>query len=230
MIQDHPHRTIAQLIRVLPLAWHDSILLKGWSLHQTRGASPYGNPTTNTDNLNGQADYGWLGQHQRLTDHQPGMIATIEMGARPYHPSIGRFLTIDPIEGGSCNDYDYTCQDPLNNLDLDGKMALPGFEGDCYSRLEQGCSASWQERNFNSRVVLWNTVRNMRVGDRLPTLGPAHVRHCVRGAILGPSIGAGARFVVARIFFGYTVRAAWSAAKSNPVSLVAAAIIGCVTA
>ena len=42
MIQDHPHRTLAQLIRVLPITWHDSILLKGWSLHRTRGASEVG--------------------------------------------------------------------------------------------------------------------------------------------------------------------------------------------
>jgi hypothetical protein len=39
MVQDHPHRTLPQLIGILPMIRHDSILLKGWSLHQTRGAS-----------------------------------------------------------------------------------------------------------------------------------------------------------------------------------------------
>ncbi len=48
----------------------------------------------------------------------------VEMGARPYDPAIGRFLTTDPIEGGSWNQYDYAWQDPINSYDLDG--AAPG--------------------------------------------------------------------------------------------------------
>ena len=42
------------------------------------------------------------------------------MGARPYDPSIGRFYAVDPIDGGSLNNYDYAGQDPINNYDLDG--------------------------------------------------------------------------------------------------------------
>ena len=43
------------------------------------------------------------------------------MGARPYDPTLGRFLQVDPVEGGSANDYDYTYHDPTN-YDLDGKV------------------------------------------------------------------------------------------------------------
>lgn len=40
VVQHHPHGPLPQLIRVLPLPGHRSILLKDWSVHQTRGASP----------------------------------------------------------------------------------------------------------------------------------------------------------------------------------------------
>ncbi|HEV7566349.1 MAG TPA: PA14 domain-containing protein [Microbacteriaceae bacterium] len=47
------------------------------------------------------------------------------MGARPYDPQLGRFLAVDPIEGGSANNYDYAAQDPINGYDLDG-LCIPG--------------------------------------------------------------------------------------------------------
>lgn len=46
----------------------------------------------------------------------------IQMGARPYDPSLGRFLTVDPIDGGSLNNYDYAGQDPINGYDLAGTV------------------------------------------------------------------------------------------------------------
>ena len=42
------------------------------------------------------------------------------MGARPYDPSTGRFLSVDPVDGGSLNNYDYAGQDPVDNYDLSG--------------------------------------------------------------------------------------------------------------
>jgi len=43
------------------------------------------------------------------------------MGVRLYNPATGRFLQVDPEPGGSCNTYDYTCANPTNATDLDGK-------------------------------------------------------------------------------------------------------------
>jgi RHS repeat-associated protein len=76
------------------------------------------------DNSAGNFDYGWLGSAQRPIEHA-GSLATIEMGARQYVPSIGRFLEVDPVEGGSCNDYDYACGDPINGSDLTGLATDP---------------------------------------------------------------------------------------------------------
>jgi RHS repeat-associated protein len=51
------------------------------------------------------------------------------MGARPYDPTIGRFLAVDPVPGGSLNNYDYSGQDPINNSDVDGTCFHEGYSG-----------------------------------------------------------------------------------------------------
>ncbi|MCZ7525165.1 MAG: phospholipase A2 [Acidimicrobiia bacterium] len=44
----------------------------------------------------------------------------MRMGVRLYDPHLGRFVQQDPVEGGSCNDFEYTCGDPVNAMDLYG--------------------------------------------------------------------------------------------------------------
>ena len=61
----------------------------------------------------------WTGQWDKKLD---STSAIIEMGERPYDPTLGRFLSVDPIEGGSLNNYDYAGQDPINAYDLSGTM------------------------------------------------------------------------------------------------------------
>lgn len=79
----------------------------------------YGVVTTAT----APSPYGWVGDSMRSNANQAGLI---QMGARMYNPSTGRFLTPDPVPGGTPNPYTYPV-DPVNDYDLDGTWSLGGL-------------------------------------------------------------------------------------------------------
>ena len=99
----------------------------------------------------GSPRFGWLGGKHRRTELPSGVI---QMGVRSYAPAIGRFISVDPVRGGSANAYDYVNQDPLNNFDLGGCEAEPVRScvvscvrshcgGHHYAKV-QHCLATWQ--------------------------------------------------------------------------------------
>jgi RHS repeat-associated protein len=61
--------------------------------------------------------YNWLGSKQRSTETVTGLSL---MGVRLYNPDTGRFLSADPVFGGSANAYEYCAGDPVNCYDLNG--------------------------------------------------------------------------------------------------------------
>jgi RHS repeat-associated protein len=76
---------------------------------------PFGTPL---DSVPANATvHRFVGRWDKQYDTTTGDIL---MGARSYDPNTGRFLSVDPLPGGSLNNYDYAGQDPLNNYDLSG--------------------------------------------------------------------------------------------------------------
>ena len=95
----------------------------------------------------GEAELGYLGQYSKRTEIGTGFQRLIDMGARPYHVALGRFLTVDPIEGGCANDYAYVHGDPINQMDLSGKSWWnPTSWTACGIAKGAGTAATWTAR------------------------------------------------------------------------------------
>jgi RHS repeat-associated protein len=100
---------------------------------------------------------GWLGDAQRYTVTNNG---TIRMGERLYDPNLGRFLSVDRVEGGSANDYDYCSADPPNCDDLAGTQPF-----DVLARW-----SGWAVREGSKRAVKgwgkfgWKHVQDRHIG------------------------------------------------------------------
>ena len=90
----------------------------GWRC--TTPTSEFGNPLQSGLLTGGKAEYGWLGAKGRRTQLPSGVV---QMGVRSYVSALGRFLSPDPVQGGSANAYDYAEQDPVDNFDLTGECS-----------------------------------------------------------------------------------------------------------
>ncbi|PNG23176.1 DNRLRE domain-containing protein [Streptomyces cahuitamycinicus] len=107
----------------------------------------YGNPRPEQQ----ATRYNWLGAKQRSTETLTGLTL---MGVRLYNPATGRFLSIDPVYGGSANAYEYTYADPVNKYDLDGRWV---------AWVGRGLQWCWRScRKIGPAVRrAWNGARNI---------------------------------------------------------------------
>jgi len=93
----------------------------GSPLNNPVAYDPWGQRVTGSQTLTNAAGgnvLGAFGSNNKLTDTATGITI---MGARPYEAAEGRFLSVDPIEGGCANNYAYVFGDPFGKNDLTGR-------------------------------------------------------------------------------------------------------------
>jgi len=94
------------------------------TLLSTTLTGPFGEPIsgqTAPNNTAANSTYGWVGQNEKDTETS-FILAPTQMGARVYIPGLGRFTAVDPVQGGTANNYTYP-NDPVGDFDLSGNVA-----------------------------------------------------------------------------------------------------------
>ena len=125
------------------------------------------------DNGAGSFDFGWVGSNLKGLEHATGVGQVIEMGARIYQPMLGRFLAVDPVEGGNASDYIYP-NDPINAFDLDG---LCGWTDpfDCVAKA--------------AKAVVSTTVKGVQATGRFVKRNGSTIKNIATAVAVGAAVG-----------------------------------------
>ncbi|MGQ4434308.1 DNRLRE domain-containing protein [Streptomyces sp. SAS_260] len=96
--------------------------------------------------------YGWLGGNQRSGETVTGSIL---MGLRLYDTTTGRFLSTDPVAGGSANAYDYAGANPVTQEDPNGTMIVCG-DGRTGDQCRTHKNTGWQRQGRYTYTTKWD--------------------------------------------------------------------------
>jgi hypothetical protein len=102
---------------------------------------------------------------------------------------------VDPVEGGSANNYDYTNADPTNTTDLDGKA--PAGNWGCPYKDKRGYCTPFRPYT-GKRGTVWSGIRNifravssaMRWGYYKLKLNQGSIRCNWTAGLYGAAVGA----------------------------------------
>lgn len=184
-----------------------------------------------------ESRYGWLGAHQRPAVGDTSGVT--RMGVRLYHPGLGRFLEVDPVEAGSANDYDYVNADPINGIDLDGRACR---RRDANSKVQarftrrnvygQGSTRTylrcgdrgWGRRHIERRGHFGGALNWFElslIGETLANSGSTRTVQYGRdrnNVYVVHEYGFGCRNIYGRVVFNFTVRVSVNDRTNNIVS------------
>ncbi|HEY8998940.1 MAG TPA: PA14 domain-containing protein [Candidatus Saccharimonadales bacterium] len=154
---------------------------------------PFGNPVPGSQNPQNAdfGSFGYKGEDLKLTESLLA-LAPVQMGARVYFASIGRFATMDPIPGGNVNPYVYP-PDPINLSDVSGMCVLQCTASG--STLQPAAPASYYQpaasasqiqpaagiTRFQSTVSA--TINQRAVETAVPAKAPVHQEDTLRYAM-----------------------------------------------
>jgi len=112
---------------------------------------------------------GYAGKWQRDKDNVTG---TIRMGVREYDPSLGRFISADPLKGTPTdpqqrNRYSYVGNDPKSRYDLNGETwyePWTWFDSEATPEEESVQAEQNGDNNFNDYGSLYSDQERARFG------------------------------------------------------------------
>lgn len=161
-IQDSSSETLLQLSNL----HGDVVATATLSPSATKPVATFEHDEFGMPKLGGAPQFGWLGSKGRRTEFPSGVI---QMGVRSYVPAMGRFLTPDPVLGGSANAYEYASQDPVNNFDLAGTVCQGGSSRaakDCRRARKRARRFERAARRANRRGAIVTTFKNRAAATR----------------------------------------------------------------